>query len=420
MKTVIFSIIFCVFSHIGFSQIDVKGIVIDRANQRATEGVNKGLDAGEEGVRNAGKKKDKPDKEEKSKSENGDSESSSKSESKSGSAGGEDKSGYNYKTSDYTAAPLKSYSNYDFVPGEKILFEDDYKEAQDGEFPPRWNLYGGQGAVNTSGSDKYYICTEGATGNPNKLEPAMKVSKYLGSTFTIEFDFMFSGEDETIAILFKDNEGDEARHLLLNYDGNISAAYFANDLVGMYKGAIQHFFNKWHHVAVAYKNHQMKVYLDADRQLVIPNTGFDPVSMMMGLAEKARFKNFKLAEGGGMNMLGKILTDGKIVTHAIKFDVNKSTIKPESMGFLNELAKWMKENPTVKLEVDGHTDSDGDEASNMKLSQARAESVKAQLVSQGVQSSRLTTKGFGESKPMDNNSGPEGKANNRRVEFIKI
>jgi len=121
-----------------------------------------------------------------------------------------------------------------------------------------------------------------------------------------------------------------------------------------------------------------------------------------------------------MNMLNKINTEGKFVTHGILFDVGKSTIKSQSMGTLNEIASVMKQNPALKFEIDGHTDADGDATANLKLSEQRAAAVRSQLTQMGIDGSRLTCKGFGETKPIDKNDSPEGKANNRRVEFIKM
>ena len=118
-------------------------------------------------------------------------------------------------------------------------------------------------------------------------------------------------------------------------------------------------------------------------------------------------------------MIGKKFTDAKIVTHGINFDVDKSSIKPESMGTLNMIVQVLKENPEIKFEIDGHTDNSGTSAHNLELSQHRADAVKAQLISMGVDASRLSSKGFGDTKPIASNDSPDGKANNRRVEFVK-
>ena len=108
------------------------------------------------------------------------------------------------------------------------------------------------------------------------------------------------------------------------------------------------------------------------------------------------------------------------MTYGITFDVNKADIKPESYGTLKSIADVLTENPGVKVKITGHTDSDGDDARNLDLSKRRAESVKNELNAKfGIDASRLTTEGAGETKPVAPNDTPENKAKNRRVEFLK-
>ena len=108
----------------------------------------------------------------------------------------------------------------------------------------------------------------------------------------------------------------------------------------------------------------------------------------------------------------------KIVTYDINFDVNQAEIKPESMKEVYRVKQLMDENPSLVYEVQGHTDSTGNPASNQRLSERRAQAIVDKMVELGIDPSRLTAVGKGQMEPIADNSTEEGRAKNRRVEFI--
>jgi outer membrane protein OmpA-like peptidoglycan-associated protein len=115
-----------------------------------------------------------------------------------------------------------------------------------------------------------------------------------------------------------------------------------------------------------------------------------------------------------------ISSSGRYVSHGILFDTDSDRLKPESAPVIQTIAKGLETNPNLRLLIEGHTDSVGNAAHNKDLSKRRAEAVKAVLVSQfNVDASRLTTEGMGSSKPLDSNDTPQGRSQNRRVEFVK-
>ncbi|MEZ0541375.1 OmpA family protein [Fibrella arboris] len=322
-----------------------------------------------------------------------------------------------------TAQDMKAYQNYDFVAGSKTIFSDDFQDSQNGEFSSHWKLKEGQAVVTKSGDEKAFFITKYYT----SLAPRVKTPAYLPKDFTIEFDtYLDAAYDSNPGIRIKLMNGEDAP---VSIETNRDYTMFVGP-EGKLNGdnpeevRAENYFNKWIHYAIAVKGGQVKIYVNQHRVLTVPEVMFKATSLVVqGDASEGKpmaFKNFKLAAGGDQNMIGKAFTDGKYISHGINFDVNKAVIKPASMGEINAIVTILKQNPALKFEVGGHTDADGDDASNLKLSEARAGAVKAQLVSMGIDAGRLMTKGYGETKPIGDNKTVEGKTENRRVEFVKI
>jgi OOP family OmpA-OmpF porin len=313
-----------------------------------------------------------------------------------------------------------AYSNYDFVPGDQIIFDDNFIDDADGEFPAHWSLEKGQAIINKIGGIPAFCLTEG---NYVQVAPRLKTpDNYLQDNFTVEFDFFPTDGSYSPGILF--GNGSEGSGEIF-FGKDVSTSYFDKDFSGTFPGDLDHFNGKWHHAAMIRKGTQIKCYIDQYRVLVVPDASKTKMTRLLvggigSMEHPIVFRNFRIAAGGSMNMIGKKFTDNKIVTHGINFDVDKATLKPESMGTLNMIVGVMRDNPDVKFEIDGHTDNSGAAVHNLDLSQQRADAVRTQLVGMGIDASRLTTKGFGDSKPISDNMTPEGKANNRRVEFIKM
>jgi OOP family OmpA-OmpF porin len=121
--------------------------------------------------------------------------------------------------------------------------------------------------------------------------------------------------------------------------------------------------------------------------------------------------------GAGAEVVDALKSSGQATTHAVLFAFDSATLDAGAKPVLDDVARWLKGNPKVRLEIQGHTDNFGGPTANLALSQKRAEAVKTYLVTDGVDGGRLTAKGFGLTVPVADNQTPEGRARNRRVVF---
>lgn len=317
------------------------------------------------------------------------------------------------------AQNLADYKGFDFLPGDKIIFQDNFSSDVVGKAPAEWRIEGGSVQVMNEGDEKFVSIKEYYT----SLSPKMKTAAYLPARFTLEYDmWLDAGYDGNPGVEVQFMKGEDYVQLTPNrdrtrlmYPGGEESGEMPENVYG------EKFYGRWQHIAVSFDNSKFEVYVNQNHVLSAATT-FKPQSIKltgnMSQGMPMYFRNFKLAEGG--NAIATALSAGKFVTHGINFDVNKSVIRPESMGVLSEVAKYLRANPAVSFEVGGHTDSDGSDEANLALSQSRADAVQKQLISMGVNPNQLKTKGYGESSPIDVNTTPSGKANNRRVEFVKV
>ena len=135
--------------------------------------------------------------------------------------------------------------------------------------------------------------------------------------------------------------------------------------------------------------------------------------------ERVFIRNLKVAEGG-VDLRRKLLSEGKISTNGILFDSGSANIQPQSLGIIRQISQVLMQDASINLNIIGHTDADGGDDVNLKLSKDRAEAVKNILINiYNISGDRLTSEGKGESEPVGDNATTAGKAQNRRVEFVK-
>lgn len=332
---------------------------------------------------------------------------------------------------------LMSNTKYDFVPGDKILYFEDFAQDAVGDFPALWTTNGG-------GEVKTVNLASGNWFHMNKEDAVYCYTKSIAfpQNFIMEFDVIPDGnfsngytitfyEDPDNVELTDDlYPGTKGLHISFD-EGNWYTKGYNNamDIGGWIEGQSTTkpvVYGQVNHVIIWVQNRRVRMYHQGAKVLDMPTnihagTKFNRFRFSGWSTYSTPYvSNLKITTATP-DMRSKLLTEGKLVTYGIYFDVNKDVVKAESFGTISEIAQTLKENPTVRIKIIGHTDSDGDDAKNLDLSRRRALSVKNTLVNQfGIDASRIQTDGKGETEPLAPNTTSESKAKNRRVEFIKL
>ena len=342
-----------------------------------------------------------------------------------------------------------SYAKSDFVPGDEIFFEDDFANEKLGEFPLRWDLLDGYVETVSLEGRKVLAFTDNGLG---QVMPLMKDNKWnwLPEIFTLEFDLFVApisddgGSTLEMQLCFGDRGASDyynaQSYVDFRYreDGSSSMAWRLrkpsssaqtagdkqlglNPGFGDYNGKDNPLkAGEWNHFAFSFNKRAFKGYINGFRIINVPAMEAPGYFYFNSASQYAYsgISNVRLAKGA-VPLYDRLMSEGKIVTHAITFETGKADLKPESMVEINRVAKLMKDNPGLEFEVQGHCDATGSDKVNDPLSQKRAEAIVAALVEEGIAEARLTAVGKGSHQPIASNSTDEGRAKNRRVEFIK-
>ena len=332
--------------------------------------------------------------------------------------------------------PFSIESDFDFTSGEKLIFYDDFSEDALGDFPAKWNTNGSGEVVTVDGLEGKWLRI------PDNTLSFAEIGTALPDNFTVEFDLYYpkgvSRPPITFGFTDAKNPATESirQKKLFYYRISPSVDNQLGYSTSLYSG--REVNKDWPanaragkpvRVSIAVNGQRIRLYMDQAKLFDLPRA-FEPANLRSNFHLRAAellpapqdgfyIANLRIAETG-LDARSQLLKNGRFSTTGIYFNTNSSAIKAESAGVLQEIAAILNDNPTLGITIIGHTDSDGEDAHNLQLSKARAANVKTVLCEHyGVAPDRLKTDGKGEQDPVADNGTPAGKAENRRVEFIK-
>ena len=320
---------------------------------------------------------------------------------------------------------------YDFLPRANVLFEDNFQSDTIGNFPAKWRIIKciGSGKKDSAGIKFCQVGEDDAEHSlvfaplkESHIEPNSNANHTVNDIFTLELDFNLGPLESNVTVDFQVAEklGDcRSVFLSITQAGVVHYSTFS-PRINILTSHIPGYFDKnvSHHLAVSYFKGSMNYYVDHYKLFSFPAVGYTPIKYGLSARGPAKIRNFRLATGVEVNEFFNLPKTKKMTSHDFLFYEGKSAMKSSSMRYVMELIQFLKAFPSSNLEIDVHSDDKGDATVISRVSVARAEEIKHQLVITGIDAKRITTKGLGDTVPLKPNDTPEGRAENRRVEFI--
>lgn len=348
---------------------------------------------------------------------------------------------------------LKAYSKYDFVPGERVVYAEDFSQDEIGELPVNWNTSGKAELVTLDGvSGKWLRLFQNAvylTSNTDSFTRNFSVEfdlilelKNLGYSYPyVSFGFLASNEKPANDNSFLDYQSTfQSAQIYVRPSAGGSSSIYGETFVNKGRhfltetqnlAKIEGYYGKVAHVSMQVQGPRLRVWVNDEKKYDLPMalaTAYTFNQLFFKIHSSSYkddqiaiyLSNIKVATGKA-DTRKKLLEEGKFSTTGILFDKNSAEIKPESYGVVKEIANALQADKSFRVKITGHTSSEGDDAANLELSKKRAMAVKQLLISEyGIDQIRLDADGLGESQPVSDNKTSAGRMQNRRVEFIKL
>ena len=306
-------------------------------------------------------------------------------------------------------------ANYNFTPGKRVLFEETFSGSNAGDFPRSLHYMSGTMEVVSVQGRKMLRASSGGVFQ-------IRLPERLPERFTVEFDVQ-KASDGNASIYFGEPQRDDDTRPFYSYEGDfLNVGSWRGS--GLWSGGEPKSVKTFERdvllpVEITVDGEHVKMYVGRVRVANVPRADLgrhDAITFSISSRDDrlVYIGDLRVAAGGN-DLYGQLQSDGALTLGGVEFETGSARLRGSSTATLAEVADMLQQHGDLRLRVEGHTDNTGSAAGNDRLSQQRAEAVRAFLVERGVSANRLVAVGLGAARPVADNGTEAGRQQNRRV-----